>query len=794
MSSTDIEEAIKAARYNEAVIVTIPAEDDNGTTSPRELVLVATLDEENGGITWKDVLAESSNNEDDGSTSIAQDIALQRHLRTKRWFLPMLNDHRRSEMYDMAIAKAARKAAANVVNGKRPVLKVLDIGTGTGLLAMMAAKHCRSALDELVDGSDVKIQVTSIEMASAMARLGRLTIAENGLEDVITVVEGHSSDPNFDMMHEIDLCTSELLESGLLGEGVLPALRDAWSRHLRPDAAVVPVRARVYAQVLEGKDTVACFRGPSVPDPCPEDRERLCMSAGHRDVLLGGPGRGGIRYPIRGEALFEKLSPISPLCDYELAKKLSDPVKVLDFDFSDPNSFPMEAGRSMNHSVQAVASGTAHGVLFWWELDMEDELTYSTEPKSKFQDHWQQCLWVFGQDNDQCRTVAKGEKFNLCASHNNYGISFYIDEKKDDVGRNDEAKPPLAKQQKVEQTDDSMNEYISPDRAMQLNDTKRMDAFRDTIISAISAKRESKVTTMLHLGDFSLGAIIAGINANRTENCLQISSIESSSGSLPITAATVAQIGNGLPREGHVFQILQAHTENLTLPVIDPGGKGSLDIVCAEPYYEMLEGWHVQEALNLFYTIRMLRQKGLMQPHTSVLPLEARIMGCAIQVRDLGNAYTQHVHSLSCSEGALKHETAMEHAARYHTFSANFPLWQYRHQLMSEPFEIARISYTDKILGSGEWKSRPLTQDGICHGIAYWADFVVRSEDGSEKIISTFNRSHKQLVRFLRPGIIVSEEDIQKGIRLACKMTFGGLEVCEDHDLELRMAYRNNTL
>ena len=254
----------------------------------------------------------------------------------------------------------------------------------------------------------MKIQVTSIEMASAMARLGRLTIAENGLEDIITVVEGHSSDPSFDMKHDIDMCTSELLESGLLGEGVVPALRDAWSRHLRPDAAVVPVRARVYAQVLEGRDTVACYRGPSVPDPCPEGRERLCMSSDHRDVLLGGPGKGGILHPIRGEALFEKLSPDSPLCDYELAKKLSDPIKVLDFDFSDPNSFPTEAGRSVMHSIQAIASGTVHGVLFWWELDMEDELTYSTEPKSKFQDHWQQCLWVFGQDNDQCFTVAEG--------------------------------------------------------------------------------------------------------------------------------------------------------------------------------------------------------------------------------------------------------------------------------------------------------------------------------------------------------------------------------------------------
>ena len=49
-----------------------------------------------------------------------------------------------------------------------------------------------------------------------------------------------------------DVCTSELLESGLLGEGVLPSLRDAWARHLRRDTEVVPRRARVLAALAKG--------------------------------------------------------------------------------------------------------------------------------------------------------------------------------------------------------------------------------------------------------------------------------------------------------------------------------------------------------------------------------------------------------------------------------------------------------------------------------------------------------------------------------------------------------------
>ena len=91
-------------------------------------------------------------------------------------------------------------------------IRILDIASGTGLLAMMGAKHGLDALevkdeDAAVDdrrgessplGNDVGgVRVTSVEMASSMARLARITVSENGLADRVAIVERHSADPDF---------------------------------------------------------------------------------------------------------------------------------------------------------------------------------------------------------------------------------------------------------------------------------------------------------------------------------------------------------------------------------------------------------------------------------------------------------------------------------------------------------------------------------------------------------------------------------------------------------------------
>ena len=92
---------------------------------------------------------------------------------------------------------------------------------------MMAARYAQQQITAAQNNADISSSVgvvTSLEMATAMARLARQVVQANQLSDVITVHEQHSCEMP-PLSSKAMLCTSELLESGLLGEGTL------WCRH-----------------------------------------------------------------------------------------------------------------------------------------------------------------------------------------------------------------------------------------------------------------------------------------------------------------------------------------------------------------------------------------------------------------------------------------------------------------------------------------------------------------------------------------------------------------------------------
>ena len=88
------------------------------------------------------------------------------------WHIPMLNDIRRNDAFERAICKAVEKEG--------PDARILDIGTGSGLLSMMAARAGAR-------------NIVSCERIPVIAETAERIVARNGYESQIRVVNKSST-------------------------------------------------------------------------------------------------------------------------------------------------------------------------------------------------------------------------------------------------------------------------------------------------------------------------------------------------------------------------------------------------------------------------------------------------------------------------------------------------------------------------------------------------------------------------------------------------------------------------
>ncbi len=124
----------------------------------------------------------------------------------------MVTDRRRVRAYRRAIETAVE-----------PGMTVLEIGTGTGILAVMAARA--GARVHAVERADV------IEMA-------RRTIREAGVEDRVTL--HHADSRRLSLSPGADLLLAEMVGNRILNEDLLEVTHDAFRRLLAPGAAAIP--------------------------------------------------------------------------------------------------------------------------------------------------------------------------------------------------------------------------------------------------------------------------------------------------------------------------------------------------------------------------------------------------------------------------------------------------------------------------------------------------------------------------------------------------------------------------
>ncbi|KAG1680823.1 hypothetical protein FOA52_008156 [Chlamydomonas sp. UWO 241] len=138
----------------------------------------------------------------------------------------MLEDHKRTGAYYQAVMSNKRQFAGKVV---------LDVGTGSGILAMFAAKAGAS-------------KVYAVE-ATTMAVAARKLIEHNKLDNVITVIQGTIE--SIELPEKVDIIISEWMGYFLLRESMLDSVIVARDKFLKPGGAMYPSHATLYMAPIQ---------------------------------------------------------------------------------------------------------------------------------------------------------------------------------------------------------------------------------------------------------------------------------------------------------------------------------------------------------------------------------------------------------------------------------------------------------------------------------------------------------------------------------------------------------------
>lgn len=268
----------------------------------------------------------------------------------------MLADEIRNEAYDRAIRQTVR-----------PGDLVLDIGAGSGLLAMMSARAGAA-------------KVLACEADPALAATAREIVRRNGYGDIVEVVARRSTqlDRSGPLAGGADVIVSEVFAHTLIGEEAIESLNHGMKMLAKPGARIIPASASIQVALAD-------YRGEVLPP--------LGEVAGF-DL-----------------SLFDRHTPRATTVALKSGKlRLRSAAQPLfDFDFTKGEA-PAERRRTL---ALPSAGGRVTGVAQWIRLQLAEGVAFENAPGPGRWSHWPCVVYPF----DRPLRTTKGQQVQVEAWH-----------------------------------------------------------------------------------------------------------------------------------------------------------------------------------------------------------------------------------------------------------------------------------------------------------------------------------------------------------------------------------------
>lgn len=280
-------------------------------------------------------------------------VSITRETRTyagSKVHVGMLNDRVRTGAFLEAINRTVR-----------PGDVVIDLGTGTGILAIRAAKAGAA-------------RVYAIE-ASSIADVAEKSLRTNLVSDRVTVVRGWSK--TVQLPERADVLVSELIGNDPFDEDFIDVISDARDRLLKTGGRIVPVRLTAFAQAFE-------IPGPQI--------DRFTFTAANTS-------RWEDWYGVKFDD-FAEVATVNPHfalttpATVETWRALAEPLCLVAYS-------TIEKAQSDFITDCAFAfteAGTCNGLLVYFEADLGHGNVISTRPGiAAASNHWACRVWLYPQ-------------------------------------------------------------------------------------------------------------------------------------------------------------------------------------------------------------------------------------------------------------------------------------------------------------------------------------------------------------------------------------------------------------